>query len=182
MIPITVLHARSVIPESTRRAKLNQKLIRILTSTSELVDNEVRINIVDDYAQKLINSEYNLTTTRCFIIGGLKGYERLLSLSKDKTNPKWRPLHMSASWNSKNRRIAKQLNKTSWYKGKVPVEPPKKAGNNPSTNQDEDYQGLGGAGNHASTAGAEVSSHQEEQVNKTSQGYPARRYQDREGE
>ena len=57
-------------------------------------------------------------------LSGLKGYERLLSLSRDRSNPKWKPLHMSASWNGKNRRIAKQLSKTNWYKGKTLVEPP----------------------------------------------------------
>ena len=124
MTPVTVLHARSAIPGSTRRATLNQELIRRLTNTSEFVEEELRIGIVDDYAQKLINSEYTLKTTRDFLMGGLKGYERLLSLSKDRLNPKWKPLHMSARWNGKNRRRAKQLAKTNWYKGKVPVEPP----------------------------------------------------------
>ena len=40
-------------------------------------------------------------------MGGLKGYERLLSLSKDRINPKWKPLHMTARWDGNNRRIAK---------------------------------------------------------------------------
>ena len=52
--PITVLHARSAIPEATRRASLNQEIIRRMTNTSELVGEEIRIGIVDDYAQKLI--------------------------------------------------------------------------------------------------------------------------------
>jgi hypothetical protein len=31
---------------------------------------------------------------------------------------------MAAGWNSRNRRVAKQRSKTSWYKGKAEVEPP----------------------------------------------------------
>ena len=31
---------------------------------------------------------------------------------------------MAAGWNARNRRIAKQRSKTSWYKGKAEVEPP----------------------------------------------------------
>ena len=73
-----------------------------------MVDNETRVEIVDKYAEKLLNSEYSLVQTRTFIIGGLKGYKRLRSLSGDVENPKWKPLHMAASWNSRNRRIAKQ--------------------------------------------------------------------------
>ena len=95
-----------------------------MVNTSELVEEEVRLGIVDSYAHKLINSEYGLESTRGFIIGGLKGYERLLSLSKDIDNPRWKPLHMAANWNSKNRRTTKMLAKTNWFKGKTVVEPP----------------------------------------------------------
>jgi hypothetical protein len=66
---------------------------------------EKRIDIIDKYAQKVIKSECSLEQTRNAIIAGLKGYERLLSLSKDLNNPRWKPLHSSAGWNSKNRRL-----------------------------------------------------------------------------
>ena len=124
MIPNMVLHRRSAMPESTRRSTLNQELIRRMINTSELVSLEERIDIIDKYAVKLMNSEYPLEEARNIIIGGLKGYERLLSLSKDTNNPKWKPLHMAAGWNAKNRRRAKELSKTKWYKGKTEVEPP----------------------------------------------------------
>ena len=71
--PATVLHARSAIPEATRRATLNQEMIRRMTNTSELVEEDVRLEIVDTYAQKLINSEYGLASMRGFVNGGLKG-------------------------------------------------------------------------------------------------------------
>jgi hypothetical protein len=124
MVPNMVLHRRSAMPEATRRATLNQELIRRMVNTSEMVSDERRVQIVDNYAEKLMNSEYPLEQTRNIIVGGLKGYERLLSLSKDKGNPRWKPLHMAAGWNAKNRRIAKQRAKTSWYKGKSEVDPP----------------------------------------------------------
>ena len=82
-----------------------------MVNTSELGKESMRLEIVDRYAQKLINSEYTLKHTQGFIIGGLKGYERLLSLSRDLSNPRWKPLHMTAGWNAKNRRVAKQLAK-----------------------------------------------------------------------
>ena len=58
----------------------------------------------------------------------MKRYERLLSLSKDLRNPKWKPLHMPAKWNARNRRIAKMGAKINWYKGKKEVEPPATTG------------------------------------------------------
>ena len=124
MVPNMVLHRRSAMPENTRRSTLNQELIRRMINTSELVAMDKRIEIVDKYAQKLINSEYSVDQTRKAVIGGLKGYERLLSLSRDTGNPKWKPLHLAAGWNSRNRRTAKQRNKTNWYKGKPEVEHP----------------------------------------------------------
>ena len=67
MVPNMVLHRRSAMPEGTRRSTLNQELIRRMINTSELVDIEKRIEIVDSYAQKLINSEYSLEQTRIAI-------------------------------------------------------------------------------------------------------------------
>ena len=99
------------------------------------------MEIVDKYTDKLMNSEYPLDQTRNILIGGLKGYERLLSLSLDTKNPKWKPLHMSATWNVRNRRIAKQRSKTSWYKGKQEVEPPP---NQSSQVEDQSSQKEGG--------------------------------------
>ena len=95
-----------------------------MVNTSEVVDMTKRLEIVDKYATKLINSEYTLDQTRNTLIGGLKGYERLLSLSRDTKNPRWKPLHMPAKWNDRNRRIAKMRAKNNWYKGKNEVEPP----------------------------------------------------------
>ena len=111
-------------------------MTRRIKNTSELVEEKTRLGIVDDYAQKLINSEYGLGSTRGFIIGGLKGYERLLSLSKDIGNPRWKPLHLAASWNAKNRSNAKKLSKTNWYKGKSQVEPPTTASPDENMNKE----------------------------------------------
>ena len=92
MVPNMALHRRSAMPKATRRATLNQELIRRMVNTSEMVSDDRRVEIVDKYAEKLMNSEYPLDQTRNIIIGGLKGYERLLTLSKDRRNPRWKPI------------------------------------------------------------------------------------------
>ena len=156
MIPNMVLHRRSAMPEATRRATLNQELIRRMTNTSEMISNEKRVEIVDKYAEKLMNSEYSLEETRSTIVGGLKGYERLLSLSLDTKNPRWKPLHLSAGWNARNRRIAKLRSKTSWYKGKQEVDPPAPM----PTSQEEGYTSP----EEDQEILAEASTHQEDQA------------------
>ena len=41
------------------------------------------------------------------MVGVLTGYERKLSLSKDKDHPKWKPLHQGAKLNVEGRRRKK---------------------------------------------------------------------------
>ena len=73
MVPNMVLHRRSAMPEKTRRSTLNQELIRRRINTSELVAMDKRIEIVDKYAQKLINSGFKLDQTSKILVGGLCG-------------------------------------------------------------------------------------------------------------
>ena len=118
MVARTVLMKRSAMPENTRMATLNQEMIRRMVNTSEMVGEEERCEIVDKYATKLVNSEYSVATTRKIITGGLKGYERMLSKSRNRNEPGWKPLHMPASFKSKERRTAKMLAKTNWFKSR----------------------------------------------------------------
>ena len=124
MVSPMVLHRRSAMPEGIRKATLNQELVRRMVNTSERVPLADRVLVVDEYAQKLINSEYRIEDAREIIIGGLKGYERLLSLSKDFSNPKWKPLHVAGKFNARNRRVAKLRTKGNWFKGKTVVDQP----------------------------------------------------------
>ena len=107
MVPNMVLNRRSSMPEGTMRATLNQELTGRMVNTSEMVEVENRIEIVDNYAQKLINSEYSPEQTIVTIVAGLKVYKRFLSPSLDEENPRWKPLHLSARLIAKNKRVAK---------------------------------------------------------------------------
>ena len=52
-----------------------------MVNTSEDLDDSIRLEVVDNYAKKIINSGYGLNQTRNVMVGGLKGYERKLKLS-----------------------------------------------------------------------------------------------------
>ena len=106
------------MPENTRMATLNQETIRRMVNTSELVDMSTRLDVIDEYARKLINSEYDLAMTRRIIVGGLKGYERMLSGSLDKGSPSWKPLHLPTAYKAKERRVAKMMAKINWFKSR----------------------------------------------------------------
>ena len=109
MVASTVLMQRSAMPENTKMATLNQEMIRRMVNTSELVDIEKRLEVIDNYARKLINSEYDLEVTRRIIVGGLKGYERMLSVSLDKDSQNWKPLHLPTSYKAKERKVIKMM-------------------------------------------------------------------------
>ena len=110
------LQQRSAMPENMKIATINQEVIRRMCNTSEHLDIGIRLNIIDNFAQKIINSGYKLEQTRKVMVGGLKGYERKLKLSLDVTNPKWHPLHPPASFNISARRRKKILDKNKWFK------------------------------------------------------------------
>ena len=120
-----VIQRRSAMPENMRVSTLNQEMIRRMLNTSERLGIEWRLTIVDDYAQKLTNSGYDLAYTRKIIIGGLTGYERKLALSLDKDNPKWKPLHPGAKFDQAGRRKRKMMAKTNWFNKEKDKEEPK---------------------------------------------------------
>ena len=78
----TVLHARTAMSEDAKVRCLANDLTRRMLTTSERVQDETRRQIVDEYAQKLLNSGYSLDMTRRITIAGLKGYEKKLKLRK----------------------------------------------------------------------------------------------------
>ena len=106
-----VIQKRSAMPENMRVATLNQEVIRRMLNTSERFEDDYRIQVVDDYAAKLINYGYDLEYTRKIIVGGLTGYERKLALSRNKDHPRWKPLHPGALYNAGGRRKKKMLEK-----------------------------------------------------------------------
>ena len=106
------------MPENMKITTLNQEVIRRMMNTSEDLGMMERNCVIDDYAMKVVNSGYGLKQTRNIVVGGLKGYERKLELSRNKANPKWRPLHQGDDYNVSGRHKKKILAKTSWFKRK----------------------------------------------------------------
>ena len=105
------------MPENTKITTLNQEVIRRMINTSELVGENIRLGIIDDFAQKIVNSGYPVHQTRNILVGDLKGYERKLALSiKDRSNQRWKPLCPCSKFNAKARAKKKIMAKTNWFK------------------------------------------------------------------
>ena len=93
---------------------LAQDLGRRLNNSSEDLGMKEKARVVDTYAQKLLNSSYDVPKVRKILVGGIKGFEnRRLRYLKNG----WK-LRRTAQ-ESKEGRIRKNLlSKSSWYKKK----------------------------------------------------------------
>jgi hypothetical protein len=88
-------------------------VMRRMGNTSEQVDISVRHGVVDDFAQKMLNSGHSLAEVRRNLISGLKGYERKLAASR---RPRGPSMNKSAEESSGSRRLKKLTGKSSWFK------------------------------------------------------------------
>ena len=119
MVSNQVIQKESAMPENGKMATLNQELVRRMMNTSEDLELEERILVVDNYCQKLANSGYRKPQITKVVVGGLTGYERRRELSLlDKKDHRHRPLHESRNYNARNRRVNKMLSKQNWFKRK----------------------------------------------------------------
>ena len=141
----TVLQRKSAMPENMKVASLNQEVIRRMLNTSEDLDDAMRMTVVDNFAKKVRNSGYCIKQTRDIMMGGLKGYERKLNLSRDHSNPKWNPLHEGAKSNVTGRRHKKIMSKSNWFKrsgSNQEEEPARKRGRPQTPNPEEEVRSL----------------------------------------
>ena len=106
------------MPENMLVASLNQEMTRRMMNTSELLDMQVRVEVINKYGQKLTNSGFMVEQARNIVTGGLVSYERRVKQSQDKTSPRWRPLHEGAKYNKAQRMKKKIMAKSSWFKAK----------------------------------------------------------------
>ena len=49
-----VIQKRSAMPENMRMATLNQEMVRRMTNTSDMVEMDMRIKIIDTYSQNYV--------------------------------------------------------------------------------------------------------------------------------
>ena len=160
-----VIQKRSAMPENMRVATLNQEMIRRMLNTSERLEIKWRTDVVDDYAGKLINSGYDIEYTRKVIVGGLTGYERKVILSKDKSNPKWKPLHQGAKFDASGRRKRKLLAKKNWFKKRKEDDDPPAEDRSPAKRRKQSTEEENQDDQSPKTLNASGASQEEECIN-----------------
>ena len=91
---------------------LTAEVIRRLANTAEDVDREDYAKIVDNLAQKMINSGYGEEQTRRIIVAGIKGWRSKIERCS-KNNMK---LRRTAQDSQEQREKDKLLGKSNWFR------------------------------------------------------------------
>ena len=87
-----------MVEDSNIRSLTNEVIRRLLT-TGDMIPDATRCQILDIFAQKMMNSGYGLKQIRRVILGGIKGYEKMVKRSKQGG----RKLHRSSGESSQAR-------------------------------------------------------------------------------
>ena len=93
-----------------KAAGLSQEMVRRMMNTSEHLPITSRVEIVDQFTQKLRFSGYTKSQARHCIVAGLINYERKRSSQK---------IHRSLTEMTHKREIRKVLEKKAWFHDKV---------------------------------------------------------------
>ena len=95
---------RTAIGEDTKIQILSKDLIRRLKNSFEELGGGAKVEIVNNYAQKLLNSGYKGEQLHRIITNGIKGYEKKLRMCREQG----RRLHRS-SLDSQGARVKRKL-------------------------------------------------------------------------
>ena len=104
----------AAISYNSKRASLAQEVVRRMMNTSEGVEMERRIEILETFSRKMKRSGYSRDQRKEIVQSGLTGYERKLRNAKREG----RELHRDARSTIGLRYRKKILAKTSWYKAR----------------------------------------------------------------
>ena len=101
----------SALSEKTKVSSLSNDLVRRMKNVSELLDDETRTGVVNDYCRRLLRSGYGKDQVRQIVVAGLSGYQRIVGLAEcGKT-----AIHRSAVSTARSRQVKKLTGKSTWF-------------------------------------------------------------------
>lgn len=118
-VPNRVLQYTTALSEIGLKSSMVQEVVRRLQNCSESVELEAKQRTMSCLAQKLCNSGYPEWDTKAILIEGALKYKDKLRRSKlQVTDPHYKPLHLSKTFNESNRQLDKYMAKSSFYNSK----------------------------------------------------------------
>ena len=99
------LQADTALNQNCMVRSLGNEVIRRLDSFSKSVPLTQKVEVLDKFSQKLVNSGHKVVTVRSILISGIKGFNRRVS----RCQAEGVPLHRSAGQRADKRRKKKML-------------------------------------------------------------------------
>ena len=112
-----VIQSGTALSQQTIFTSLRQNLIRRLLNTSEHMSAEVRMQIVENFTQSLINSGHRFSFIKSIILQALTRYEYMKERSiLDPNDKRYKPLYRKRTFNFRERTMLKKVERYTWYK------------------------------------------------------------------
>ena len=110
--PGRMIQKKTAMPENSKVQIISNEMIRRLLNSGEDLQEEEYIEIVDSYAQKLVNSGYGINQVRRMLISGIRGYGGKVNRCKELGID----LRRTANKSQGTRNIKKLTGRTTWFK------------------------------------------------------------------
>ena len=115
-VPNRTLQNGTALARTGLEASLIQEGVRRLINTSPLVPCDVRTEIIDKFAKKLVNSEFDTYTVQRILVSAVSCFLEKVRKSKlDHSDEEYQPLFLSKNYNKADRLLTKGSAKCSWY-------------------------------------------------------------------
>ena len=99
-------------------SSLRQELIRRMLNSSTDLDWDIRLSIVSDFIQLLVNSGHRYSFIKSVILQAITKYKFMVRRSVlDKKDARYRPLYRPRSYDQLKRKICKLVGGKTWFKG-----------------------------------------------------------------
>ena len=110
------LDAKTALSASTLKSSLRQEIIRRLTNIHPLVPLNEKIRVLDDFYVKMAKSGHKHADIQAIFLEALLKFNDMRKRADlPPTNPNFKPLYLSNSYDKTNRGIKKFLSRYNWY-------------------------------------------------------------------
>ena len=96
-----VLYAKTALSEQTKLSSLTQEVVRRLLHTSRRLESTSWMKALENFSQKMINSEHRPNYIKKVLVAGWMNYHAKLKNScLPATHPAYKPLHLVTKYTS----------------------------------------------------------------------------------
>ena len=106
----------TALAKGTVHSALRQDMCRRLLNTSELEPPDTFVQVIENYIQKLRNSDHKYSFVKSVILQAITRYQYMVKRSKLlPDDPKFQPLYRSRQFNKVERLLVKRIEHMTWY-------------------------------------------------------------------